>query len=864
MRFLILLFFTLNLHFSTCRCAELVNSDSAKVQAQNYRELAYDFEDENKFDSAMYYAIKALRINEEFKDSISIFKTMHQIGMINVMNENYDAAQNYFDQATPIAIALNDNNALASNYHHLGLVYQKKLLFSEVIPNYEKALIYYLKLEDYIGAAIINGNIGSTYMDQKNFEASLPYLIKALSLKEEHGAAVSSICHTLLDICELNLYLENYPEAISYANRVINLAHPNNEYRYLQYAYLFKSEAEYEIGYNDSAYTYLLEYTILKDSLFNEAKAKQIQELQISYASEKKDLEIAALEQAKELEKSRKRLFMLIGLSILLIAIVMYFQQRSITRKKQSIIEKEKQLDEMKSNLFANISHEFRTPLTLILGPIQTKIANETNPEVLSELKMMERNAIRLQRLISDILDLAKNEDGKLELFEESINLEDLLFGLSASFTSLAESKDIHYEVSILELNEKPIISIDKEKLETILVNLLSNAFKFTSEGGEIQFSSSIKKTESELGILSLSIKDSGMGISIDKLAHVFDRFYQVDDTATRKHHGTGIGLAFTKELTVLMGGTIEVESEVGVGSTFQVDLPFTFAINKDEKKNKESVIGSSQSLHLKDALYNLSNENEIENSIEDLPLLLLVEDSVDLSNYIHSLFSNEYRIHIAENGKIGLDLALSIVPDVIISDIMMPIMDGYELCKALKTNIATSHIPVMLLSAKSSTESRITGLETEADVYMTKPFNPLELQLQVRNIYKQHQKIKKKYLHSESLIPDDSSSNSIEQKFIMKLSDLMEEKHKDPEYSVEQLSSDIGLSRSQLHRKLRALTDTSTSKFIRVYRLKKAMLLLKQNSASISEIAYDVGFNNVSYFNKCFLETYGIRPGEA
>ena len=233
------------------------------------------------------------------------------------------------------------------------------------------------------------------------------------------------------------------------------------------------------------------------------------------------------------------------------------------------------------------------------------------------------------------------------------------------------------------------------------------------------------------------------------------------------------------------------------------------------------------------------------------------------MSNYIYSILKSEYQVHIADNGKRGLDLALNIIPDIIISDVMMPVMDGYELCRALKTNIATSHIPVMLLSAKSSTESRIAGLETEADVYMSKPFNRLELELQVRNIYNQHQKIKDKYISSDSLIPDESNSNSMEQQFLLKLSELMEANYRDPEYSVELLSVDIGLSRSQLHRKLTALTSVSASKFIRIYRLKKAMKMLKAKSGIISEIAYDVGFNNVSYFNKCFLEHFGERPGD-
>ena len=243
---------------------------------------------------------------------------------------------------------------------------------------------------------------------------------------------------------------------------------------------------------------------------------------------------------------------------------------------------------------------------------------------------------------------------------------------------------------------------------------------------------------------------------------------------------------------------------------------------------------------------------------------ILVVDDSESIRELISSNLTDAgYNVIKAVNGQDGLD-KLNTDIKLIVTDLNMPIMDGYELCKALKTSIVTSHIPVMLLSAKNSTESRIAGLETEADIYMSKPFNPLELQLQIRNIFNQHQKLKEKYISSESLIPEEAGSNSMEHQFLIKLSDLMEVNHQNPEYSVEKLSNDIGLSRSQLHRKLQALTNDSASKFIRTYRLKKALTKLKEKSASISEIAYDVGFNNVSYFNKCFLETFGYRPGEA
>ena len=833
----------------------------ANYNAEKLFSLANEYRINNQFDSAMHFAIQSLRINEENNDSLAIFKSLHQIGMINVLNENYDAAEENFILASSIAIALNDTMSLAINYHHIGLVHQKKLEFTKVIPNYEKAKGFYLSEGDYLNAAVMNGNIGSTLMDQGDFIEGLPYLLKALSLKESHHATVGSTCHTLLDLSELYRGLGDYDQSIFYAERVITLSREAGEDRSLQLGYLFKARASHEKGDDEMAYQFLIKHKELKDSLFNEAKAKQIQELQISYESEKKDSEIASLEQAKELERSRKQLFLILGIAIFLIAAGVYTIQRQRVKRNKLLLEKEKELDRLKTNFFANISHEFRTPLTLILGPIQMKLSKEKDPVIRKELEMMERNAIRLQRLINDILDIAKSEEGKLDLKEESVNLSDSINGLVSSFQSLAESKNISYKVSV---SDKPILDsvmIDKDKLDTILINLLSNAFKFTGKDGSIQFTASCVVLEGNKGMLTCIVKDSGLGIPNEKLKRIFDRFYQVDDSSTRKQQGTGIGLAFTKELTTIMGGEISANSVVDEGTSFKVELPFDILV--EQKHSVESDIASPKSLHLKEALLSVDDNNEETEVDNDLPILLLVEDNSDLTLYIESLLSDDYQILKAENGEIGLNLALKEIPDLIISDIMMPVMDGYELCKSIKTNIATSHIPVLLLSAKSSTESRIMGLETEADVYMSKPFNPLELQLQVRNIFKQHQKVKDKYNGSESLMPEESTSNSVEQQFIQKLSDLMKENYRDPDYSVELLSSDIGLSRSQLHRKLSALTNESASKFIRSYRLKKSMLLLQAKSGNISEIAYDVGFNSASYFNKCFLEQFGKRPGD-
>jgi DNA-binding response OmpR family regulator len=374
---------------------------------------------------------------------------------------------------------------------------------------------------------------------------------------------------------------------------------------------------------------------------------------------------------------------------------------------------------------------------------------------------------------------------------------------------------------------------------------------KLTKEAGVSQLQGS--------PAVEIEVSDNGPGIPAEKLPYIFDRYYQVEN-ANENTQGSGIGLALARELVLLHKGHIEVESEIGKGTTFKIWLPL------GKEHLSESQIGPEQeySLRASENGTDLTLENSItRNTGPGLPVLLLVEDNEDVRDYVKSILEAEYQILEAENGKTGLALALETIPDLVISDVMMPEMDGYELSEALKKDERTSHVPVILLTAKASAESRIAGLETEADIYLSKPFVPRELKLSAKNLINSRRKLREKYKSGLRFEPSEISVNSIDEQFLNRLIKAIEENYAQPEFNVEKLASEIGMSRSQLHRKLQALTNESASSFIRSFRLQRAHQLLEKNAGTISEVCYQVGFNNHSYFTKCFLEEFGFKPSE-
>jgi DNA-binding response OmpR family regulator/nitrogen-specific signal transduction histidine kinase len=535
----------------------------------------------------------------------------------------------------------------------------------------------------------------------------------------------------------------------------------------------------------------------------------------------------------------------------------LYYIQRFRTKKNRLLLEKEKELDRMKSRFFANISHEFRTPLTLILGPIDDLIHKYEHSDIRQKLLVMKRNATRLLALVNQLLELSKIESGMLKLHMTRSDIIAVTKGITMSFHSIAEQKNIHL---IMDMQPDRLhMSYDRQKWETILTNLLSNAFKFTQGNGKIGLSSRLEE-ESGKRVLKFTLTDNGHGIPKEQVHHIFNRFYQADSNEVLHHEGSGIGLALAKELVELHRGSIHVESEPGVGTKFSIVLPGDSIAKSPAYEDKQKL----KATDLVD-IQEVPDELEIEAEIveQSKPIVLLIEDHVEVSNYIKEILSDVYNVYCAKDGEEGIIAGLEMIPDLIISDVMMPKKDGLEVCKTLKENEKTSHIPIILLTAKSDSKDKITGLSSEADDYITKPFVPGELLVRVKNLIESRRRLVEKYKINGILKPKDVTTNSIDEKFLDRLIELVELNISDEKFGVEQLGREIGMSRSQLHRKLTALIDQGPNQFIRSFRLQRAHDLLKQNAATASEISYQVGFSSPSYFTKCFHEQFGYTPTE-
>lgn len=565
------------------------------------------------------------------------------------------------------------------------------------------------------------------------------------------------------------------------------------------------------------------------------------------------------------------------------------YELNRINWRNQFILEEIKlkertEIDRMKSRFFANISHEFRTPLTLILGPIEKIKPNITAEEIQKQTNLVKRNAYRLLNLVNQLLDLSKLEAGKLRLKAAEENMVPFLKGIVMSFESIAEQKDISLKVKTT--NDDIQLYFDRDKMSKILTNLLSNAFKFTPSGGEI----TVSINQTEQNSVEIKIRDTGIGISADELPKLFDRFYQVDSSFTKEHQGTGIGLALTKELVEFHHGSIRVESQerdsglIGTGWTeFTIELPRGREhLKDDEILEKQTVAESFTSAEEKDFIqieYPIPAEKELSQvegarTAEDSELvkigeeekimILVVEDNPDVKEYIKDSLGDDFQIEIASNGQQGVLKAEKLIPDLIISDIMMPKMDGNELTRILKNDEKTSHIPIVLLTAKSEQESRLEGLETGADDYLTKPFDIKELQIRIKNLINIRKKLQEKYGRGEYIpITDGKKLSNLEERFMDKITEIIENHLSEEEFSIEQFAKEVFMSRMQLHRKLKALTGKPASLYVRSFRLLRAKKMLEEKLGNISEIAYSVGFSSPAYFSKCFRDEFGIPPSE-
>jgi len=550
------------------------------------------------------------------------------------------------------------------------------------------------------------------------------------------------------------------------------------------------------------------------------------------------------------------------------------YQNEQIKANQEEIIAQSEHLhhvDQQKLQFLTNISHEFRTPLSLILGPTEKLIEQEstlTATKKVSLLKMIQRNSLRMLRLVNQVLDMSKVDADEMTV---QITIGDIIRHIEPIFDSfmlIAERKSIKYSFS--KNRDSVITSFDADKVEKIIYNLLSNAFKFTDPGGRIRVSVEVvpgNGQNSAAGEIVFKVDDNGIGIPEDQIRHIFERFYQVKSNVAK---GTGLGLALTRDLVSLLKGTIRVDSAENKGTCFTVTLPLT-----SENLNIREIVGGTyqskvdqlnmallQAVEQEDDIPGQSLNKDVDKKSK-LPILLIVEDHYDMRKFLADELSAEYQIIEASDGAKGIEMALESIPDVIISDLMMPFVDGFGLINTLKKDRHTSHIPIILLTAKVNEESRSEGYETGADSYISKPFQMPVLMARIKNLLQVRKTLRQRFSNEISIEPKDIVFSSADEHLLNKAIGIIEENSKDDDFNVEKLALALGIHRVQLSRKFLALTNENISDFIRITRLKKAAKLLLSRKYSISEVCYQVGFKDPAHFTRVFSKQFSITPSK-
>ena len=547
-------------------------------------------------------------------------------------------------------------------------------------------------------------------------------------------------------------------------------------------------------------------------------------------------------EQKKQLEEQRDKL---------------EEQRDKLEEQRDQLIQLSHQLEEAthaKLVFFTNISHDFRTPLTLVADPVAHLLPDETlNGDQHRMLMLIQRNVNILLRLVNQILDFRKYENGMMEYTPVPVDILSSFEGWNESFLAAARKKHIHFSFDKLADTDYHTLA-DVEKLERIYFNLLSNAFKFTPENGKVTVRLS-PLTKEDGRWIRFTVANTGSMISVEHIRNIFDRFYRID----MHHAGSGIGLALVKAFVELHKGTISVESDEKQGTIFTVDLPMqTCEVTVSVDSPLSSSIGASVSSALNNA--QVAEEEETERDYDSSkPSVLIIDDNADIRSYVHSLLHADYTVIEAVDGSEGIRKAMKYVPDLIISDVMMPGIDGIECCRRLKSELQTCHIPVILLTACSLDEQRIQGYDGGADSYISKPFSSQLLLARVRNLIDSHRRLKQFFGDGQTLAKEDVCD--MDKNFVEKFKSLLDAKLGDSNLNVEDLGKDMGLSRVQLYRKIKSLTNYSPNELLRIARLKKAASLLASSDMTVAEIGYEVGFSSPSYFTKCYKEQFGESP---
>lgn len=839
------------------------------------------------YDSAQYYYLKALPIAVHIKDYYKVGRLYNELGVVCRKTDRNQEAIDYFLSSIKISDKSNNHYGKAIAENGIGNAYIVQKEYNKALSYFKESLKYGIKSGNKLHLAINYGNVGEAYLYLNAYDSAYIYIQKSLELaRASNNPTSEGICYQLLG--ELYMSQKKYKKAHAYYEKALLLQRQRSDKFYLSsilvryggvcaklkryqeaeqtllegiylskdvrsiYNLAFSNEALYEVYYNTNRYEKACDALKLaksyKDSIFNTETLQVMNDLEYKYQSEKKSQEIELLSTRNQLigESKKMQRNQFVILLLLLGALAAFFYYRYQNRQK--LTRELQRLNEMKSKFFSNISHEFRTPLTLIKGPVEKQLSRTQTSEEQADFELILRNSDRLLALVDQLLNLSKIDAGHFAIAAHEDNLEALLKGISNSFSYQAREKNIYYNI---EIDQTGSVWFDRNIVEIIITNLLSNAFKFAPNNGSIIIRA--KKIDQQLKI---EVNNSDCNLTRKELDRIFDRFYRADGL---EKQGTGIGLSLVKELCSLYRMPISVHCSDDKIIQFELNLP----TNKDHFKETELAFipQKRESVMISSTVSNI--DTTIENKNADLPVLLIVEDNSDMRQYIRSNFETKFRIIEAEDGEIGIQIALNQIPDLIISDVMMPNIGGIELCSNLKSDIKTSHIPIILLTAKVGDENILSGLKSGADDYIAKPFNAKTLSAKVDNLIRLRKGLQEKYQKELVINPLNLVFKSEDEKFANTLQEVLDKYLPDPEFTVDQFCREMYMSRTQLHRKLKALTGLSATSFIRSQRIKLAANLMLKPNINISDVCFATGFNDTSYFSKCFKEIQGQTPSE-
>lgn len=832
----------------TLQEAKMVRNIQQLVYA--YSDYANIFYKKYDFDNAVFYYSKADSVCEHHNlNSVSYLSALGRLGKMKFNTDLYRTAHNYLEKVKQRFIDQKNPAGVTEITLSLGMLEFNCDNLEASLPYLFHCLEYYSRLNMTPKEMIVHKTLGQVYLEQNKLQLAnkhfFEYFRLSSILDDRHEMSQSQAFLGAAHFKERNYPVAqfHYQQAKHYAQRLndLNLTYTATQGLANTYLKSFKPEA---------AAIEFSQIVEMQDSVINLKKNERALAMFAELQVKQKEKKIGLLQSEKALaeqQKRNQRNLLLGGIGLTSVAGIFIF---FLYRNRQKTNRKLQEIDHMKSRFFANISHEFRTPLTLISAPIEQKLSNgELTEKERSDLEMMQRNNQRLLELVDQLLDLSQIGAGHLKLKVEKGDPLHFIGAMGDSFNYAAHQRNIDYHYHVDTPGEQ--VWFDRDALAKIVVNLLSNAIKYTPEEGSV-----VCKAFLANNVLQVEVKNTGRGLSKEQQKKVFERFYQAD----QHQPGTGIGLALVHELVSLHKGAVHLESEKDGWTTFRVVLPV------DKKSFKESEIHTTPTSIERHKVVNhvkLRGQGNTPISDNDLPILLVVDDHADVRALLKHTFEKGYNILTAKNGAEGVKLAIDRIPDLIISDVMMPVKDGIALARELKNDERTCHIPIVLLTARAGEENEVAGIETGADDYITKPFSTKILTSKVGQLIELRQQLQSRYSQEIILKPKDIAITGVDERFLEKIQAVLDEKLTESNFNTQEFSEAVGMSRMQLHRKLKALTGLTTSEFIRSQRLKLGASLLQNSNANVSQIAYQVGFNDPSYFTKCFKEVYGSSPTE-